>query len=684
MRDNMILDYIEVKNFRSYYNVQRIEFATDPIKNFTIIQGNNGTGKTTLLNAFTWCLYDDELHDDTNGKNMSLCNNLTASELNIGDSVDVSVELGFHMENKYGEKDTWIIRRIKTFNKKQDSNSPKSYTLMKDVFGDYLEIISTPYGESSKIYDSENHDLELLEMDIDRRIPKAMQNYFFFNGETLQGYFDASNKASIDNSVHNLSQLNLLENMSNHLNTVKNKYNDEIKRINKNPDLDLIINDITNYSNKITNLKENLDYAKEQKRISEDNINTLEKKLRYSDNKNVSELQNKIQQYKNRAKNTEEILQNQRISFDNQVLKMYPKVMLFDVLINALNHYEEGREKGKYPSQYQKSLLNDLLDMKTCLCGSNLSEGSEYRDKIQDLYNNTSDLTDMEDVVIEEAVNLKNYLSDIKTFKNSIIPLKSSIRENNNTLIEYKDLLKKTQEELDNCDIKAIKNINESLKDSEEDKKKFENEIMRFESDIRRYKEKLNKRETERAKFKNDNYNIRKLEKKVSFCKEASEKANNILKILQKELSHQIENHTKKQFKEISWKDDEFVDVKIDDEYNVLITNKSGDEEKPGDLSAGEQLVLALSFMMAIHSISGYDLPMIVDTPLGKLDKDMRLNVAEQLPKFTKNKQVTLVVTSTEYESYFRDALKNHVGKEYKIRFDSTDIGKKSTVGSYD
>ena len=36
-----------------------MRFATDPLKNITVIHGFNGAGKTTILNAFTWLLYGE-------------------------------------------------------------------------------------------------------------------------------------------------------------------------------------------------------------------------------------------------------------------------------------------------------------------------------------------------------------------------------------------------------------------------------------------------------------------------------------------------------------------------------------------------------------------------------------------------------------------------------------------------
>ena len=130
----------------------------------------------------------------------------------------------------------------------------------------------------------------------------------------------------------------------------------------------------------------------------------------------------------------------------------------------------------------------------------------------------------------------------------------------------------------------------------------------------------------------------------------------------------------------ISWKEDEFVDIRIDDNYGVYVKNRIGDEERPGDLSDGEKLCLGLCFMSALHNISGFDLPIVMDTPLGNLDVDMRHNIAEFLPQFVQGRQIVLLVTGTEYTDDFRDTLFDSVGKEYTIEWTNDDDGKESKV----
>ena len=55
----MKLRSLKVENFRRFYGEQEIHFSTDDKKTFTIIHAENGTGKSNLLNAMNWCLFDE-------------------------------------------------------------------------------------------------------------------------------------------------------------------------------------------------------------------------------------------------------------------------------------------------------------------------------------------------------------------------------------------------------------------------------------------------------------------------------------------------------------------------------------------------------------------------------------------------------------------------------------------------
>ena len=58
----MRIESIEISNFRQYQKLQ-LKFCKLPGHgDLHIILAKNGVGKTNVLNAITWCLYNSEMH----------------------------------------------------------------------------------------------------------------------------------------------------------------------------------------------------------------------------------------------------------------------------------------------------------------------------------------------------------------------------------------------------------------------------------------------------------------------------------------------------------------------------------------------------------------------------------------------------------------------------------------------
>jgi DNA sulfur modification protein DndD len=146
-----------------------------------------------------------------------------------------------------------------------------------------------------------------------------------------------------------------------------------------------------------------------------------------------------------------------------------------------------------------------------------------------------------------------------------------------------------------------------------------------------------------------------------------------------RDVKNEIEGKTKEQFLELIWKEKTYTDVKIDDNYNISVIHESG-MEGIGTLSAGERQVLALSFMAALNSVSGFDAPIIIDTPLGRISKEPKINIAKNLANYLKGKQVTLLVTEEEYTPEVAEKLRANIAKEYKIEFVEQEVGNLAKV----
>ena len=55
----MIIQKIELENYKPYYGKQVIDLSVDQRHNVILIEGDNDTGKTSLFQALRFCLYGE-------------------------------------------------------------------------------------------------------------------------------------------------------------------------------------------------------------------------------------------------------------------------------------------------------------------------------------------------------------------------------------------------------------------------------------------------------------------------------------------------------------------------------------------------------------------------------------------------------------------------------------------------
>ena len=127
-------------------------------------------------------------------------------------------------------------------------------------------------------------------------------------------------------------------------------------------------------------------------------------------------------------------------------------------------------------------------------------------------------------------------------------------------------------------------------------------------SDIERLQNDLSKELGKTQKFQ-------QLNEKLNVANETYELLIRVKKRLIDDIRKTIEQKTQDYFISLIWKKGEFSKIGIDEGYNVSVVNRFGDECL-GSLSAGERQVLALSFLAALREVSGFDAPIIIDTPL--------------------------------------------------------------------
>jgi DNA sulfur modification protein DndD len=131
-----------------------------------------------------------------------------------------------------------------------------------------------------------------------------------------------------------------------------------------------------------------------------------------------------------------------------------------------------------------------------------------------------------------------------------------------------------------------------------------------------------------------------------------------------------LEQHLSRAFARLARKDDVIRGAKIDPQtFKVTLYNRSGAVTPKDRLSAGEKQIFAIAMLEALGKTSGRNLPVIIDTPLGRLDSAHRANLLEAyFPQASH--QVIVLSTDTEVDQRFYQGLRPHVSHAYHLVFD--------------
>ena len=108
------------------------------------------------------------------------------------------------------------------------------------------------------------------------------------------------------------------------------------------------------------------------------------------------------------------------------------------------------------------------------------------------------------------------------------------------------------------------------------------------------------------------------------------------------------------------------------DTLDVTMTDASGAELFKHQLSAGEQQMFAVSIVWALALTSGYQAPVMIDTPMARLDSIHRENfVRKYLP--AASSQVIVLSTDEEVYGGYLDALREYVVDSYTLKYSDSE-----------
>jgi DNA sulfur modification protein DndD len=136
---------------------------------------------------------------------------------------------------------------------------------------------------------------------------------------------------------------------------------------------------------------------------------------------------------------------------------------------------------------------------------------------------------------------------------------------------------------------------------------------------------------------------------------------------------HDLRDAVVRCFTELWRKGDLVRRIEIDPQsFRVTLFDRHDRVVPKHQLSAGEKQIYAISMLWALGQLSGRPLPMVIDTPLGRLDSDHRGHLVERyFPQASH--QVIILSTDTEIDQAFFKALGPSISHSYNLQFNAAE-----------
>lgn len=649
----MLFQKIKIKDFRPYYaeeKPQEILFSSNS-RNITLIKAENGTGKTTLLEAFKWCFY---------GKKLSLpnpnifVNEKAASETPVDGNIDVFVEVEFK------EKDEiYKINRTITFKKKINGSMKvvdQSFTFWN--LSTNSKLTEEPAQEKVK---------ELL--------PEELN--FFFDGERLNQMESKNEKR---NEIINVLGIKAYENAKKDLTRLSKLYESRVADSNQaNQEYTNLLQRKTEFQKKCENIdKEILGETESMDRILINIKNKELKKSQLMDQiKNDGEIGAKLKHLEEKKTNKKNSLERSFINYKRKLSKKSSSILGNGLIMEAYKYLNSKRKEGKIPSNIKETLIDDLIKLKKCICGQEIGEkelatllelkkvavNEEFENHFYNVFNRIKRdaNTKVEDLKNEIYEAKREYLSNEKEF--------SKLSD------DYADLEAVYSKE-DEATIETIKEIERSIGDAnsqirrlEGNKGKLVQKLEEARSNLRGIENKLN---NENKKLRDINTSAKSLQMTNSL--------NHIINYLydakiEKE-NRELNRKIKKIYDKVTRKG---YQIELDEKFELKVYKSSNvDRSNEAALSTGETKMVTLCFIGALvdlarelhktqeeYDAGGGIYPIVLDSPYGDLDSDHKREMTETIQQLSD--QILIFASSSQWTKDVQEMMKGKVGITYEL-----------------
>ncbi len=644
----MIFEKIVLENFATYKGHNKINLVPEEGKPIILIGGENGCGKTSMLDAFHLVLFGRTARCSNRGKlsyesYLQRCINRKADP---EEGAVLELVLRFYIA---GELKRYRIRRAWSLKKNK----------IKERFGVFQ---LTEDGEKFDAVFSENWTDY-----VEGIFPSKVAPFFLFDGEKIEQLADFENSGPlIQAAISSLLGLNYVDQLSTDLITLEKKKHKDLATLDEKSELECIEKEMEEIDIRIVDLQA------EEARINNliDRKNSKLEEIELSYRQHGGELYDRRNELELRLSQSREQLTIQEEELRQVAAGAAPLLLVEDLLhdIAKQANKEETANRNKLVikelEQRDKRLITLLQDIS--LDTEEMSQVNCFLEEDRSARQKITEIDNYLNLSSDAQTRLNSLLnSELQSLKNDIPSKLIKLDEVNNQVETFERSLEGVPEE---ATIAAIIKKRYVVKE--------EYDHMRF--TLNAIKEKLHK--ARYAKEMKSSVLRRELEKVAERRFEGkdqrrvlqfSAKSRQTLelfreKVIKKHLN-KIEVNILDAFKKLLRKEGLIDSLTIDpNTFQLRIFNDEKEELPSERLSAGERQLLATALLWGICNAAGKPLPTIIDTPLSRLDTSHRTNfITNYFPQASH--QVLLLSTNEEIVGKYHDGLKPHISHHYLL-----------------
>lgn len=681
----MLIENITLRNFRVYKGEHQLPLSTNPEKHVTIISGQNGFGKTSLLTALVWGLY---------GKLMADVDERYRKEIyeSGGYKKYAGKLISRSLLNEAPERDTLLRSKLAITSNVVEKEQIKSQISDLYSFSVSIELtdIFIPHLSSKQVTVKRTYNYhtgnEVVEILIDGNIneltkaigpeifindfilPKEIAKFFFFDAEKITAFAEVK---SLEEKQYFSKAYNEVLGIKKYTDLKTNLENLQL-RVRKKSASKADFKKLESFQAKISENDTLLEFynssllKKEQEVLTKkgDFSEIQERLIRAGSSMSFEE----IQEFKKvRAKLKEEIVINKN-KF-NDMLELAPFAMLSSQIFQIKKQLEVEER------QQNSALVNNLLKEKYL--------------ELKDAFRNIQgfDLLQVDSVLTEvlishDDLNDKSILDFTKEQHNNFLAiydnlhnsygkhLKSLISDSKRLQSTYSITQRKIQDAESKADDPVIKTLKESYESLLLDIRILEESVLDIKVKIGiADKENIALKRQLSEQSKHISVEVADKNKEESAARLISHLTKFIYQLKQKK-KVSLEKNIKKELNRLMHKSDfvENVEVKIEgDLIDIELYDYTQSLILKDSLSKGEQQLYATALLKALITESNIQFPVFIDSPLQKLDKMHSSNIIKDFYPSVSSQVVIFPLLEKELNADEYELLIPKIGKAFLI-----------------